>query len=184
MRDDRCGARALRRQVGAVLDRPHPYRATLAHSAWPAVARIDAEPGDPAQRNRGVLLRLGVVALLAMGRDKGKIPPDKNAPSPGKNARTSVDDPQRSQDKPTWRVRRIALDGPFGWDCATAEDTRFVRKKLGEFETMRWFELPEKQHHYLSWDSLSKDARDEFDRQFREEERETLSRSGFRTSRA
>ena len=39
---------------------------------------------------------------------------------------------------------------------------------------MRWFELPEKQHHYLIWDSLSKDARDEFERRFREEERETL----------
>jgi len=107
-------------------------------------------------------------------RDKGRIPADRNAPNPGKNPRTAISDPDRSQDKPTWRVRRAVLDGPFGWNRATEAENLFVRSKLGEFETMRWFELHDKQHHYLSWDSLSKDAQDDFKRRFRDEERETI----------
>jgi hypothetical protein len=121
-----------------------------------------------------------VIAVDGEG-NKGWIPNEKNPPYPGKNPRTSIGDPQREHEKPTWRVRRIAFEGPFGWHNATKEDWTEVRSKLSSFETMTWFEIgrAEKQHHYLSWPSLSKEARDDFDRLCRErlcreEERETI----------
>jgi len=113
--------------------------------------------------------------------NKGRFPDEKNPPHLGKSPRTSFGDPEREHEKPTWRVRRMAFDGPFGWHQATNEDWIEVRSKLSSFETMTWFELgrAEKQHHYLGWPSLSKEARDDFDRLCRErlcheDERETI----------
>lgn len=98
--------------------------------------------------------------------NKGRIPDEKNPPHPGKTPRTSIGDPQRELEKPAWRVRRMAFTGPFGWDKATSEDWREVQSKLTSFETMTWFEIgrAEKQHHYLDWTKLSKEARDDFER--------------------
>lgn len=112
---------------------------------------------------------------------KGLIPPDRNAPSPSKTARTSIADPQRNQEKPTWRLRRMAFEGPFGWQQATGEILHEVRGKLTAFETMNWSEIDRAgdKHHYLTASKLSKEAKDEFKRLCdarlsREEELETV----------
>lgn len=61
---------------------------------------------------------------------------------------------------PAWRFRRIDEAGPFGW--TSVDDAAFrelLRTKLVEFESMTWEKIKGKHHHYLSVESLSKDAR-------------------------
>ena len=63
---------------------------------------------------------------------------------------------------PSWRVSRMELADPYGWQKLTIEEARRVIIRLGHFESMTWNEIlvgANKQNHSVSIDGLSKEAR-------------------------
>ncbi len=109
---------------------------------------------------------------MRMGKREKK-PQTGSVPSPCLQAKTAfqpspkktpVPSPFRDSGRmnPSWRVSRMELADPYGWQKLTIEEARQVIKRLGHFESMTWNEIlvgANKQNHSVSIDDLSKEAR-------------------------
>ena len=72
-------------------------------------------------------------------------------------------------ESPCWSFRILQLQGPYGWERASANDLKAVAERLGHFEAMKWGELvtlPGNPNHLVSVDDLGREARQEFERIF------------------
>lgn len=70
---------------------------------------------------------------------------------------------------PSWRVNRIELAGPFGWQTLDANQLEKIRERLHGFESMRWREIlvdARKQNHLIPLGELSKEAVARLDERF------------------
>lgn len=74
-----------------------------------------------------------------------------------KQVRYSAESTQRRL--PAWRFSTVDLNGPFSWPVNQPQELTILQR-LRDFDTMHWSELETKQHHAISVDQLSKEARD------------------------
>ena len=81
-------------------------------------------------------------------------------PSPEKRPRAETDDPTGSRLGPVWRVGRIEIEGPFGWQTHGRTTIADLHKKLSAFETMTWSEIERAGSHNVAVPDLAKAARD------------------------
>lgn len=59
--------------------------------------------------------------------------------------------------KPSWRFSTVDKSGPFSWPIGQNEELTIVTK-LHAFDSMKWADIQGKQHHFLTANSLSKEA--------------------------
>lgn len=86
---------------------------------------------------------------------KGKSVPKKAIDRPDK--KVVEIEKQPVDNRPVWRFSTTDKGGYFKWPKGMSEEGEIV-KKLHEFDSMSWQEIEGKQHHYLSPNSLSKEA--------------------------
>lgn len=82
---------------------------------------------------------------------------------------TAAAKPDWKSESPRWSFRILELEGPYGWERASANDLKAVAARLGHFEAMKWGELvtqPGNPNHLVSVDDLGREARREFERIF------------------
>lgn len=94
-----------------------------------------------------------------MKKSKSKIktvPPSANKGNVDKEVR--VPDQGVNDGQPVWRFSTVDLNGPFSWPKGL-DDEQAIVSKLHDFDSMRWADIEGKQHHFLSADSLSSEAR-------------------------
>lgn len=78
-----------------------------------------------------------------------------------------------TDDRPVWRFSTVDKNGPFKWPKGENEELKIVGK-LHDFDSMSWFSIEGKQHHYLSGDSLSREAKKRLEQIGRDDEIESL----------
>lgn len=64
-------------------------------------------------------------------------------------------------DRPSWRVGRMDMVEPFGWQVADSFVARTVHTRLSNFETMTWREIlldAKKQNHFVDRNRLCPEA--------------------------
>lgn len=64
---------------------------------------------------------------------------------------------------PSWRLGIMDLEGPFGWcqpNIPGVNTLLEIRKKLGNFETMKWGDILNSGSHQISLEDFFKEARD------------------------
>ena len=61
--------------------------------------------------------------------------------------------------KPRWSLVDMDLEGPLGWERATAEDLKKILERLRRLETMSWAEIERQKSSHL-WDSCDDLCRD------------------------
>lgn len=81
--------------------------------------------------------------------------------------------PSNTENKPLWRFSSVDKSGPFCWPKGKPEELDIV-SKLHEFDSMTWDEISGKQHHTLSPQSLSKEAKDRLEHIKKDDEIENL----------
>jgi hypothetical protein len=59
--------------------------------------------------------------------------------------------------QPAWRFSTVDREGPFKWPINEQVELEIVNK-LHQFDSMLWANIEGKQHHFLSENSLSKEA--------------------------
>lgn len=65
------------------------------------------------------------------------------------------------QQRPAWRIGRLEMAGPWGWNRLPADKLTEVREKLSQFETMTWREMlmdAKKRYHNVPIANLSSAA--------------------------
>ena len=65
--------------------------------------------------------------------------------------------------RPSWRLSKLRMDQPFGWDQISRTDLEDVVTHLSSLESMTWSEIvvaARKQNHYCDVEDLSKPARE------------------------
>ncbi len=80
-------------------------------------------------------------------------------PNPKRQPRVPADNENSDASYPIWRLHLMDIDGPWHWNLDAAK-LREIRDKLAKFETMRWAEINGKRNHFLSAESVSKEAVD------------------------
>lgn len=97
-----------------------------------------------------------------MGKNKQKKIPLFPPPKGAKHAPTPSVPGGYKPKKPTWRLGRIDLEGPWGWGAIERDELLVVLKRLKEFEKLRWQDIigPTPKSHPIETDRLAKEARD------------------------
>ncbi len=102
------------------------------------------------------------------GREKKK-PKAVREPDPQKIPRVRAEPTSRWGERPSWRIRRLDVGGPFCVSRLERGDLLAnnppsslgrVLRFLGDLETMTWGQILGPNHHYIPVESLNKDARD------------------------
>lgn len=94
-----------------------------------------------------------------MGKNKDKrVPPQATSRDKKKIVRTNKNQHSRKEGRPSWRFSSVDKDGPFAWPKGEPQEAEIV-DKLHSFDSMTWNDIRGKQHHYLSADSISKEAK-------------------------
>jgi hypothetical protein len=75
---------------------------------------------------------------LKKGRTQLKL--DKNVHKNNKFSR-NAQPPNSDQEKPSWQIRILDFEGPWGWDLLDANMLKYIHRKLAQFETMTWAEI-------------------------------------------
>lgn len=60
---------------------------------------------------------------------------------PSSKTPTTAENPDFGQTHPSWQIRLLQTQGPFGWDVLDNEKLERIRKRLANFETMTWNEI-------------------------------------------
>lgn len=71
------------------------------------------------------------------------------------------------QAKPSWRLSNLRMAPPYGWGRISRTDMQAVVNHLASLETMTWNDIlvvGKKQNHYCEVSGLSKDARQNIER--------------------
>ena len=66
-------------------------------------------------------------------------------------------------DHPSWRVRKLRMASPFGWEQISRADLADVVAHLSSLESMTWNDIvvtARKHNHFCEVEELSKPARD------------------------
>jgi hypothetical protein len=91
-----------------------------------------------------------------MGKNHKKVPNSAINKPDRKNVKVPS---QKIESKPVWRFSTTDKGGPFPWPKGQEQELAIV-SKLHEFDSMDWSEIKGKQHHFLSYSCLSKEAKD------------------------
>jgi hypothetical protein len=84
-----------------------------------------------------------------------------NAVVPSPQRRPVSHAPSFNQDNPSWRISKLEMLQPFGWQDLDAAKVNEVRTKLAQFESMTWNEIlvaSKKQNHSVAVWKLSNEA--------------------------
>jgi hypothetical protein len=83
-------------------------------------------------------------------------------PQKNKSPRTAVVPHSIEREKPSWGLKIIEREGPFGWGrISNATLWEKILSKLGNFETMTWAEIKhQKNNHHIDVNKLSSIARE------------------------
>jgi hypothetical protein len=87
----------------------------------------------------------------------------KNAVVPVPDRRPVSHAPSFNLDNPSWRISKIDMLHPFGWQDLDAVTLNEIRTKLAQFESMTWNEIlvdSKKQNHSVAVWKLSKEAQE------------------------
>jgi hypothetical protein len=91
----------------------------------------------------------------------GKVPRSIVEPSPRRIPLSPAGGTYNS-DHPSWRISKLEIVDPFGWQAIPRGKLYEVREKLAQFESMTWNEIlieSKKQHHSVEVWRLCSDAR-------------------------
>lgn len=75
--------------------------------------------------------------------------------------------------RPSWRFSSVDKEGDFAWPKGNSEEAMIV-EKLHLFDSMLWSDIQGKQHHFLSPDSLSEEAKKRLEKIGRDDQIEHL----------
>lgn len=101
---------------------------------------------------------------MAAKRKRGrKRPHARNEPKPRDKRPGHQDEEDSPNDaNPSWQLRLLDTEGPFGWQELRAQKIWEIRSKLGQFESMTWHEIlirGKNFHHSIAIDQLAPEAR-------------------------
>lgn len=85
----------------------------------------------------------------------GKEPSSKKQPKTASNPTTYNDQ------YPSWRIFKIDMAGPYGWNAINADKLKDIHAKLSDFESMTWNEIlvrNKKSNHLVEIEQLSSEA--------------------------
>jgi hypothetical protein len=93
-----------------------------------------------------------------------KKPKSAIEPTGGKHPRAEFGDVDYGQQKPSWLLGSLDLDGPWGWHSVTEKDlVSEVLPKLKNFESMNWTEILNRNSHEVRVSEICKDAQSRLD---------------------
>ena len=91
-----------------------------------------------------------------------KKPKVRKEPSPRKQPKTASNPTSYNHLRPSWRISKIEMMGPYGWETIDAETLRYIHGKLSNFESMTWNDILVKNknnNHSVEIDKLSSQAK-------------------------
>lgn len=92
-----------------------------------------------------------------MGKKNKLVPNSATSRAQKKVLKTSNSQHSTLESQPCWRFSTVDKQGPFAWPKGQPAESEIV-SKLHSFDSMKWSDIQGKQHHFLSVNSLSKEA--------------------------
>jgi len=93
---------------------------------------------------------------------KRKKPKARIEPSPTKQPKVAYNPTSYNHLRPSWRISKIEMIGPYGWRNIDAETLIYIHGKLANFESMTWNDIlikNKKNNHSVEIDKLSSTAK-------------------------
>ena len=60
---------------------------------------------------------------------------------PAQKTPKAAENPDFGGSNPSWQIRFLEIQGPFGWGVLDREKLEQIRRRLADFETMTWSEI-------------------------------------------
>lgn len=93
---------------------------------------------------------------------KSKKPKARIEPSPKKQPKVAYNPTSYNHLRPSWRISKIEMLGPYGWRNIDAETLIYIHGKLSNFESMTWNDIlvkNKKNNHSIEIENLSPTAK-------------------------
>lgn len=84
----------------------------------------------------------------AFAPTSAKVPIFGGSPSDSRKVPAVGPIPSTNEQFPSWRIARIELEDPFGWQLVEQGVLHEIRKKLAQFEAKTWNEILVKEKHW------------------------------------
>lgn len=92
------------------------------------------------------------------GKGRHRLPTFKDSLTPVGERRPRIAAGSDRDDRPTWLLGKLELDGPWGWLAMDAETAARVKERLVGFESMTFGEIEGKKHHEIPRGRLCNEA--------------------------
>lgn len=93
---------------------------------------------------------------------KSKKPKARIEPSPKKQPKAAYNPTSYNHLRPSWRISKIEMLGPYGWRNIDPETLIYIHGKLANFESMTWNDIlikNKKNNHSIEIENLSPTAK-------------------------
>ncbi len=92
---------------------------------------------------------------------KNNKPKVRKEPSPKKQPKAAYNPTSYNHLRPSWRISKIEMIGPYGWGNIDATTLKYIHDKLSNFESMTWNDIlvkNKRNNHSVEIDKLSSTA--------------------------